>query len=52
MKTKDQELARRGADNIKHDQESAAAHDHPEQRKAGIKQAQAKAKKQKEKQSD
>lgn len=52
MKTKDQDMAKRGTDNTKHEQEEAASRDHARQRKAGAKEYQEKAKKQKQKDSD
>lgn len=49
MKTDDRQMAKRGTENAKHEQEDAAARDHPRQRKAGSAQARAKARKQKDK---
>lgn len=51
MKTRDRDMAKHGADNVKHEQEVAASRDHSRQREAGAKQAQAKASKQKDKKS-
>lgn len=51
MKTDDRQMAKRGTENAKHEQEDAAARDHPRQRKAGSAQARAKARKQKDKKS-
>ncbi len=52
MKVKDQDMAKRGANNTKQEQEAAASRDHAEQRKAGSKEYLEKAKKQKQKNSD
>ena len=51
MKTKDRDLAKRGADNARHKQEDAASRDFERQRRAGADEYAAKAKKQKRKQS-
>ena len=50
MKTKDQDMAKRGANNAKQEQEATVSRDHAEQTRAGAKQALEKARKQKEKQ--
>lgn len=49
MKTKDQDMAKDGANNTKQEQENVASRDHAEQTKAGAKEYLEKAKKQREK---
>jgi hypothetical protein len=52
MKTSDRDMAKHGADNVRHEQEDVAANDHPRQRETGAEQAQAKAKAKASKQKD
>ncbi|MEO7053201.1 MAG: hypothetical protein ABI128_16200 [Rhodanobacter sp.] len=47
MKTKDQDMAKRGANNPRQEQEATASRDRPKQRDAGSKEAQEKDSKQK-----
>jgi hypothetical protein len=47
MKNKEQDLAGRGTDNTKHQQEATASRDFEKQRNAGVKEAEAQAKKSK-----
>ncbi|MEO6800436.1 MAG: hypothetical protein ABI178_10915 [Rhodanobacter sp.] len=49
MKTNDQDMEKRGADNSKHEQEDVALRDHARQRQAGAREYLEKAKKQKQK---
>lgn len=49
MKTKDQDMAKHGANNAKQEQENVASRDYAKQTKAGAKQYLEKAEKQKEK---
>jgi hypothetical protein len=45
MRDKEQDLARRGTDNTKHQQEDSASRDYEKQREAGAKEMEAKTKK-------
>jgi hypothetical protein len=49
MKTTDQEMARRGANNAREEQEDVASRDHARQRKVGARESQEKARKDKQK---
>lgn len=52
MKVKDQDMAKRGANNTKQAQEGTVSRDHAQQTKAGAKEYLEKDKKQKDKKSD
>jgi hypothetical protein len=49
MKTRDQDMARRGANNTREEQEDVASGDHAKQRKVGVREFQEKARKDKQK---